>query len=37
MLLMLVAEIVVHGDDAGLVDRSSVVAYEHVESEDETQ
>ena len=37
MLLVLVAEIVVNGDDAGLMDGSSVVAYAGVESEDKPQ
>lgn len=33
MLLMLVAEITMNGEDAGLMDRRCVVAYEGVESE----
>ncbi len=37
MLLMLVAEIVVHGDDASLMDGSAVVTYEGTESEAKQQ
>lgn len=37
MLLMLVAEIVVHGDHTGLMDGSAVVPYKGAESEDEQQ
>ena len=37
MLLMLVAEIVVDGDDTGLMDGSAVVTYEGTESEAKQQ